>query len=70
MKSAINLYSLARKFPSEKHALEHLIPDPLAERGSLRGLQSPSVLVDRIEEQDPRAAAVVSVSLASRNVRF
>ena len=25
MKSAINLYSLARKFPTEKHALEHLI---------------------------------------------
>ena len=25
MRSAINLYSLARKFPNEKHALEHLI---------------------------------------------
>lgn len=25
MRPAINLYSLARKFPTEKHALEHLI---------------------------------------------
>jgi hypothetical protein len=42
----MNLYSLTRRFPTEKDALDHLVKSALVEGRSLRGVRSRQVLAD------------------------